>query len=279
MDNLDKYYTKQDCVKHIVDITLKLFPNVSLFVEPSAGCGNISNYLKQLNYKVLAYDIAPEAPDIIQCDYLKERIHIDKHITIGNPPFGYKGSLAISFLNKALLESDAVAFIMPVTANKYSIQRQVLKSARLIYQEVLPSNSFELPDKTAYSCPSLFQVWSLESDLPNLRLHKPKIKHPDFELYRHNATKCSQKYLDYDWDFVIYAQGWKDYTQKFFPKDYAFIKERILFSSDQFYFFKAKNKEVLNKLLSIDFEKLAHENHITPGFCKNDIIQEYENKA
>lgn len=276
MDQLDKYYTKDECVKHIVEITLKFFPDTTSFLEPSAGSGNISHYLKSLNLNVIAYDIAPESPDIIQSNYLTQRIPVDNHITIGNPPFGYKGDLAIAFLNKALLESRAVAFIMAITANKYSVQKKILKGARLIYQETLPNNSFELPDKTEYSCPSLFQIWTRESTLPNLRLHKPSIKHNDFELYRHNATETSKKYLDYEWDFAVYAQGWKDYTQKFFPKDYEILKDKITNTSDQFYFFKAKDKNVLEKLLSINFDKLAHENHITPGFCKNDIIQEYE---
>lgn len=278
--NIDKYYTKLECVKHIVNITTKLFPHINIFVEPSAGSGNISNYLKSLNYTVYAYDINPDSVDIIKTNYLKKTISIKQHITIGNPPFGYKGKLAISFLNKALLESEAVAFIMPITANKYSIQKQILQCASLIYQETLPNNSFELPDKTPYSCPSVFQIWilnnNLKNNLPDLRLSKPKIKHIDFNLYRHNATKTSQKYLDYDWDFAVYAQGWKEYTKIFLPTDYDFLKNKILTTSDQFYFFKAKNKHILNKLLKINFDTLAHNNHITPGFCKNDIIKEYE---
>ena len=279
--NLDKYYTKLECVKKIVDITIKMFPEIKNYVEPSAGCGNVSNYLKNLGFNVVAYDILPENNNIIKADYLKTEIKIGNHITIGNPPFGYKGDLALKFLNKALFESYVVAFIMPITALKYSFQKQVNKEAKLIYQEILDKNSFELPNKEEYSCPSVFQIWSLPSlfnnnfDYIDLRIKKSIIKHKDFELYRHNATEISKKYIDYDWDFVIYAQGYKDYTKLFYKKDYNFLKEKINNTSDQFYFIKAKDNVVLDNLLKIDYDNLAHTNHITPGFCKNDIIKKY----
>lgn len=96
---------------------------------------------------VIAYDILQEGKNIVRTNYLTTFIKPKNNITIGNPPFGYKGDLAIQFLNKALNESIAVAFIMPITAIKYSIQRQVNKYAKLIYQEILPIDSFELPTK------------------------------------------------------------------------------------------------------------------------------------
>ena len=279
--NLDKYYTKLKCVKRIVNKTFKLFPNVNNFVEPSAGNGNISNYLIKINKNVVSYDIMPEDKSIIKADYLKTTIKFNNHITIGNPPFGYKGDLAIKFLNKALTESIAVAFIMPITALKYSFQQKINKEAILIYQEILDKNSFELPNKQDYSCESVFQIWTEPSlfnnklNYKNLRVKKPITKHKDFDLYRHNATDISRKYIDYDWDFAIYAQGYKDYTKIFYKNDYEFLKDKINKTNDQFYFIKAKDNKILQNLLKIDYNKLAHTNHITPGFCKNDIINEY----
>lgn len=57
--------------------------------------------------------------------------------------------------------------------------------------------------------------------------------------------------------------------------DYDFLKNRIETTSDQFYFIKANNKSVLDNLLKINYNELAYTNHITPGFCKNDIIKKY----
>ena len=273
---MDKFYTRPECVKHLVETVLRFFPRTKFFVEPSAGSGNFNHYLADIGKKVIAYDLAPESLDVIKADYFKTTVPKQKHITIGNPPFGYKGNLAVAFLNKALRESDAVGFIMPVTAKKYSLQNKILPDAHLIYQESLPADSFELPDKSIYSCPSVFQIWTLKKHGPDLRKQKPKTSHNDFKLYRHNATAQSAKYVDLDWDFAIYAQGRKDYTKIFLPKDKSVLCNKIKNTSDQFYFFIANNKEILKRLMSIDFDDLAHRDHITPGFCKNDIIEEYD---
>lgn len=273
---IDKFYTNMLCVKHITEIMLKFFPDADFFVEPSAGCGNISHYLQKLGKNVASYDLVPESPEIIRADYLKTKMPRKKHITVGNPPFGYKGDLAVAFLNKALQESEAVCFIMPITAKKYSLQNKILSNACLMFQEDLPDDSFELPDKTIYSCPTVFQIWSLKKQTLNIRKSKPKTSHVDFMLYRHNATEQSARYVDLDWDFAVYAQGRKDYTKIFFQKDKKMLKNKIKNTSDQFYFFKASDKHVLERLLKINYDNLAHKGHITPGFCKNDIIEEYE---
>lgn len=273
---IDKFYTNKKCVKHITKVMLDLFPDVDFFVEPSAGCGNISHHLQKIAKRVVAYDLVPESPEIIQADYLKTVISSERHATIGNPPFGYKGNLAVTFLNKALLESTAVGFIMPITAKKYSLQNKILPGAHLLYQEDLPKNSFELPDKTVYECPAVFQIWSLDKHGTDIRKQKPRTTHVDFVLYRHNATKQSSRYVDLDWDFAVYAQGRKDYTKIFLPADKNVVKDKVINTNDQFYFFKASSKKVLKRLLSINFDVLAHRGHITPGFCKNDIIEEYD---
>jgi hypothetical protein len=110
----------------------------------------------------------------------------------------------------------------------------------------------------------------------NLRELPPETKHKDFELYRHNATPTSAKYVDEKWDFAVYAQGRKDYGKIFTNIDKSFIKDRIQNSSDQFYFFKARTAVILKRLKRINFSRLAHKGTITPGFCKNDIIKEYK---
>ena len=43
----------------------------------------------------------------------------------------------------------------------------------------------------------------------------------------------------------------------------------------QWIFFKAKDKETLEKLKSIDFEKLSKKNIGIPGFGKADVVQEF----
>lgn len=43
----------------------------------------------------------------------------------------------------------------------------------------------------------------------------------------------------------------------------------------QWIFFKAKNKEILEKLKQLDFTKLSKKNIGIPGFGKADVVQEF----
>lgn len=273
---LDKYYTKEEiaqlCVSDLQKLLLKLNIKDFLFLEPSAGSGS---FLKFLNNNYIAYDIFPDSENykITQCDFLK--LNLSKNnfskevITIGNPPFGKKSKLAIEFLNKSLDISSVVGFIVPNQFKKWSVQSKINKNAKLIYEIDLPENSFSFLNED-YNLRCCFQVWSLlENNFPNLRIsEKPQIEHDDFELYQYNRTKAAEKYFDYDWDFAVFRQGFLDYTFKAFHKDECDRKK-------QWIFFKAKNKEVLNNLLSIDFQSLSKNNLGTPGFGKHDVIKHY----
>ncbi|MDR2579770.1 MAG: hypothetical protein LBC85_02095 [Fibromonadaceae bacterium] len=278
--SVDKYYTTQKTAEYCAIIVFKYFPHICTVVEPSAGKNTFAYAIKKVKKgaKVFSFDLLPDARSIKKEDYLKldTQRAVKKKIDafIGNPPFGLKASLAVKFLNKALAESDIVAFIMPITAEKYSVQRQINPNAKLAYTERLPE-AFELPDGKPYGIKCVFQVWTTREATVNKRAKAPRIKHADFELYRHNATVGSRKYIDMSWDFAVYAQGRKDYGKIFLTNEKEYIRERILNSSDQFYFFKAKNKTVLNRLKKINFVALARNGSITPGFCKNDIIAEY----
>lgn len=43
MNNICKFYTNGEIAIKIVGITLKMFPNINNFVEPSAGCRTIGD--------------------------------------------------------------------------------------------------------------------------------------------------------------------------------------------------------------------------------------------
>jgi len=90
----DKYYTEdtiaEKCVNKTYELLGKEFTRV---VEPSAGGGS---FLKFLPNTTQAYDILPEAENIIEQDYLKlELPYLDNSIVIGNPPFGRANKLSV----------------------------------------------------------------------------------------------------------------------------------------------------------------------------------------
>ena len=117
----DKFYTKSEISKMCIDmLDLSEF---DLVIEPSAGNGSFS---KQID-NCIAYDLVPEDETIYQQDFFEldiTQFKGKKVLTIGNPPFGIQNNLAIRFFNKAAEYSDTIAFILPKSFMKESIQKK-----------------------------------------------------------------------------------------------------------------------------------------------------------
>lgn len=284
-EKLDKYYTKPKIAKLCYENILSLIDKKDLanvlFIEPSAGAGT---FLEVINEDKIGFDLAPTKNlnhKILKANFLTDDISSyinikkkNQKIFIGNPPFGTKAKLAIDFVNKCLSYSNIVGFILPLQFRKWSVQSKINKNAKLIMDIDLPENSFAFMGKD-YNVRCSFQVWALPTfvtRLPDLRIKsKPLTSHTDFEMYQYNRTEIAEKYFDYDWDFAVFRQGYLDYNFKSYKKEDCNKKQ-------QWIFFKAKNKEVLKNLLSIDFDKLSKKNIGIPGFGKADVIFEYEER-
>lgn len=181
---LDKFYTKPEAVNAFmafinrhVDIT-----SHQVIVEPSAGDGAI---LGALPSRAVGVDLYPEHPAIIRHDFLTWEGYAPGAgaLTIGNPPFGKRSSLAVQFFNKAAKHSSVIAFIVPVTWEQYSIHRQLAPGWALVATERLPEESFTLGDKPLQVRCSM-QVWE-RSDAPGLRhLTRPTGDNPFFDFVK-----------------------------------------------------------------------------------------------
>ena len=284
-EKLDKYYTKPAVAALCYENFKSILANSGisndrfLFIEPSAGSGVFLDVIQEAK---LGFDLAPTKESnhqIAQNDFLKDDLmglltdeeQCKQLIFIGNPPFGTKAKLAIEFVNKSLEYSNIVGFIVPIQFRKWSVQSKINSNSRLLADIDLPENAFEFMGKD-YKVRCCFQVWALDtfkSSLSDLRIStKPATAHPDFEMYQYNRTEQALKFFDYEWDFAVPRQGYLDYTIKSKSKVDCDPKQ-------QWIFFKAKNKQILEKLLSLDFVKLSKKNIGIPGFGKADVVQEY----
>lgn len=273
--DLDKYYTKPEIVRQCFSLFQPYVEPTALYIEPSAGSGAFLDVVSETNV-IFGYDLVPEHPDIIQQDYLTASYedlvpegNYSDVVCIGNPPFGKKSKLAIDFLNQSLNYFGVVGFILPVQFRKWSAQKHIDTSAKLVLDETLPEDSFLLDGKN-YNVRCCFQIWTTKHpDLIDLRMDgKPAITHDDFDMWQFNRTTEAEKYFDYDWDFAVVRQGFYDYSFKAFTKDECDRKR-------QWIFFKAKSPEALSKLMSMDFKALSEKNTGTPGFGKADVVSEY----
>lgn len=282
----DKYYTNANIVDGLIEVLKKLFNdhnmdlNKYIFLEPCAGGGafldGLERNLPGTKYK--AFDILPEDSRIEKANFLEIDHKFNKKlISIGNPPFGYKGDLAKAFINKCSEWGPVVAFVLPIQFRRYNIQKLLNADLKLIYSSSdLPKKSFTLEGKP-FDVRSMYQVWvtkqsGLFSDMEDLRLlHALPNKHEDFRLFIHNNTVDTLKYFDkskYEWDFAVARQGFYDYSERI--TDPAKLKPHI-----QYLFVKYVNpvsKEVFNK---IDFAKLSHSNTSVLGFSNTDVVAEY----
>lgn len=157
-DDLDKFYTKdfiaEECIS-LVDLG-----KYDLIIEPSAGSGSFSNKIKNC----LAFDLEPEGKNIKKADWFK----VDKSdftgevLVIGNPPFGVQGKLAVDFFNESAKFAKTIAFILPLSFKKNSVQNRIDLNFHLEKEFILPKNSFTLNGED-YNVPSVFQVWTRRS--------------------------------------------------------------------------------------------------------------------
>ena len=279
MPGLDKFYTQDHVAKQCFEFLhsqLNISEN-AIYLEPSAGAGSFINLLSHY----IALDIAPEDDRIKKQDYLKYEVDKENFITIGNPPFGNRSKLAIDFFNKAATMSDVIAFILPVSFMKWSVQKNLSSNFALYNYLYLEPESFTSNGKP-YSVRTVFQIWvkkgSQYDNGINLRLTKqPPISHEDFKIWQYNATPESVKYIEEDWEYATYRQGYHDYNQIFTRKNYDYIKEKMTADKkkQQFFFIKPLTEEAENLILNMDFNALAERNTATPGFGKGDFVSYY----
>lgn len=277
---LDKFYTRPETAARLVD-TVGLNKDTQVFLEPSAGKGAFSSQLPC----VLAYDLLPENEHISQADFLSlEPVWEKKEtVAIGNPPFGKRAKLAIEFINKAAESTDAVCFVLPNTFRRYNIQNALDENLALVWDEDLDENNSFTYMGQPYSLRCVFQIWARKDgaywndDLVDKRMRKrPPISHEDFVCWQHNATEQSRKYLDEDWEYAFWRQGYKDYGKVFEKKtDYEEVRSIMYGTNLQLFLIKPLTDEARKIILSMDRDALARQNLSTPGFGKADFVSEY----
>jgi hypothetical protein len=192
VNTLDKFYTNTTVAKKCIDTLLEniINPSEYLWVEPSAGNGS---FLHNIKYEKIGIDIDPMSPEIIKQDYLTWKPPNRKIIIFGNPPFGRQSSIAKSFIKKSCEIAEVIAFILPKSFTKPSMNNSFDLKFHCIYSYELEEGSFILNDKP-YDVPCVFQIW-VKSDKD--RIIEKKIEPVGFKYVKDND----------DYDIVIRRVG------------------------------------------------------------------------
>ena len=156
--SLDQFYTKPSIAKkctNVLKTTLDI-NNFDIILEPSAGTGSFYKILPK--EKREGVDLDPKYNGIKKMnffDYVPKKNK--KYLVIGNPPFGRVSSLAIKFFNKASKFATVIAFIVPRTFKRVSVQNKLDLNFHLIHTEDLPLKPCCFTPKMMAKC--CFQIW------------------------------------------------------------------------------------------------------------------------
>ncbi len=163
----DRFFTNPDvareCYQRMNEIMQNDNADVSqyCYVEPSAGKGAFYNLLPE--DRRIGLDIMPDHDEYTLCDFLSwnPKVNGRRYAVIGNPPFGYRGWLALSFVNHASTFADYLGMILPMSfqsEGKGSPKHRVI-GAELVQQEYLPPDAFTTEDGRPVKINALWQVW------------------------------------------------------------------------------------------------------------------------
>jgi hypothetical protein len=157
-EGLDKFYTKPEivkaCISHIKD-----WDTWDLVIEPSAGSGNFFEQIPSIHK--YGMDIKPDCGNIDKMDFFDYTPStLGKILVIGNPPFGKSSSLAVKFFNHAAQWAECIAFVIPRTFRRTSIQNQLNMSFHLTYDEDIPTKPCSFVPTMSVKC--CFQIWSVQ---------------------------------------------------------------------------------------------------------------------
>lgn len=231
---MDQFYTRDEIAEYCYNIVLNKINlySVDLFMEPSAGRGSFFK-LFPVHIRV-GIDLEPKYNGIQEMDFFDYKPdNTYKNIcVVGNPPFGRISSLAIKFFNHAASfdNVDVIAFIIPRTFKRVSVQNRLNLNFHLIYNEDLPLKPccFE-PEMSAKCC---FQVWQRQ-DHPRTEVVLDST-HPDFEfLSMGPKDENNQPTPPVGADFALLAYGGQcgrivhDNLHTLRPKSWHWIRSNI----------------------------------------------------
>lgn len=174
---LDQFFTKSpiaaNCQASLFDFMQSdgASTNDYFFVEPSAGTGSFFQYLPR--GRCAGIDLAPLCEGLETHDFLSWQppSRHGRIAVIGNPPFGYRGWLALAFLNHAAKWADYVGMILPMAfqSEGKGSPRLRVDGLRLVHSEVLPSSSFVDITGADVKINALWQIWQRGVNNPPIR--------------------------------------------------------------------------------------------------------------
>ena len=264
---LDQFFTRPDIAKKCWISFCKYIKDSGgdlseyKFIEPSAGKGAFYDLLP--NERRIGIDVAHFRSEYIHKDFLSWSPTNNgyKYACIGNPPFGYRAWLALSFMNHASLFSDYVGFIVPMafqSRGKSNVQDRV-KGLSLVHSSPLPFDSFIDVNGNTLKVNTLWQIWARVN---GNKIVKPKTCDQYIDLFTVDMRKerlCGQKRL-HEADFFLQRTFYTD------PPTLVKSFNQVKYVCGYGIIIKRNRKEVLEALRNADWK---HYNNLASHNCRH----------
>lgn len=262
-----QFYTKRSIAEMCIS-NLDL-SEADLLVEPSAGRGDFLEVFPS-NIPSEALDIDPKHSKVIKMDFFDYKpSKPGRVVVIGNPPFGLSANLAVSFFKHSATFADTIAFILPRTFRKTSVQNRLPLNFHLVKEVALPENSFYVETEDGvkdFELRGVFQIWQKCATLRDKLIEEDS--HPDFEFVKKNE----------DHDFSVRRAGAR-------AGEVTRDTEEVVVQGN--YFIKQNNEKVVDIFESmwhneldpkVDVEKLGvkYDSAGQPTISKPEIVNLYK---
>lgn len=161
----EQFYTPLEVASAVVDKVINLVPGSidHPWLEPCAGSGNFLLAIRRAGVRtVIGFDLHPASPEIKQQDFFAFETLEHAFVTVTNPPFGRNNALSIPFFNHASRFSSVIAFIVPRSWRKWSVQNRLNRHFHLISDDDLSINYVDASGKPLSEASLLrtcLQVW------------------------------------------------------------------------------------------------------------------------
>ena len=258
---LDQFYTSRKVSSLCFDIFLNTVERRSddWLLEPSAGDGAfLELMIKHAGVvQCIGIDLDPKCVRAARGDFLTEFNPLQvsgKWHVCGNPPFGKGSSLAVRFFNRAAEFAETIAFIVPMTFRKDSIQKRLDGRFHLVSDTELPLESFIFEGKP-YSVPCCFQIWKRQST-PRIHVDKP-LTHGDFDF-------VAPEHADIAFRRIGAVAG-------------KVLTEFQGYSTSSHYYLKSNidREDLVSRLRAIDWTVTRCKTAGNPSISKRELVEQY----
>jgi hypothetical protein len=266
---MDQFYTRpevaRDCVQQLHQHVS--FDDFDIILEPSAGQGSFYNLLPVS--KRQGVDLEPKCDGVDKMnffDFVPEQNA--KYCVVGNPPFGRISSIAVKFFNHAAVFADVIAFIIPKTFKRVSVQNRLNMNFQLIHNTDLPIKPCCFTPQMSAKC--CFQIWK-KTETTRRKVELP-LTHHDFEyLALGPIDEKNQPTVPLGADFVVKAAGAhcgevkRGDLNALRPKSWHWIKSHI------------DVDELIQRLQSLDFS-ISQDTVRQDSIGRAELVQLYTEK-